>query len=313
MYQATTLPREWCSLGEVLRQEPHALRPIFEKYTDEQSQFLLFDDGRRIHYRIEGRGEPLLCLHGAFASLHAFDGWTNELKDDFQIIRLDMPGFGLSTLCDDDDCTMRNMVEHIKFFLDKIGIESCHVAGSSLGGWVAWELALKHPALVRKLILIDPAGYLDPASIPVPFKMARTPFFNRLVRYTFKRSIMGTFIRQVFCDPKKATDEIIDRFYELNNYDNNAAHFVRYVNTRLVDHTNLLHKINHPTLIMWGKQDGWIPLDNAYRFNLNLPNAELIVYDGAGHIPMEECPKITAADARAFLNRADDEWSENEE
>ena len=75
------------------------------------------------------------------------------------------------------------------------------------------------------------------------------------------------------------------------------------VNIKLVDNTRKLHRIEQPTLIIWGKQDNWLPLKNAYKFNLEIPNAELLIYDGAGHIPQEECPIISANDVIEFLER----------
>ena len=70
---------------------------LIEKYTTRDSRFLVFDD-TLIHYRDEGDPQafPLLLLHGAFSSLHTYNSWTKILKKDFRVIRLDMPGFGLT-------------------------------------------------------------------------------------------------------------------------------------------------------------------------------------------------------------------------
>ena len=63
-----------------------------------------------------------------------------------------------------------------------------------------------------------------------------------------------------------------------------------------------VNTIKAPTLIMWGREDAWIPLDVMERFKKDMPHARVIVYDGAGHVPMEEIPEITAKDADDFLS-----------
>lgn len=278
------------------------VRVIYEKYLTPSSKFM-YINGQRVHYRIEGRGEPLLLLHGAFASLHTFDAWTNILKKHFRVIRLDMPGFGLSGPKIDDNYAMAVNCDFIATFLEILEIDCCHIAGSSLGGWTSWELCLRYPALFEKLVMLDPAGFIDSESIPLPFKMARTPFLNRVAKYTIRKTVLEVFMKQVFVDTSKVTEVLIDRYYDLNNLPGNAEAFVRMVNIKLIDNTHKLHRIEQPTLIIWGKQDRWLPLKNAYKFNIEIPKAELIIYDGAGHIPQEECPIISANDTIEFLKR----------
>jgi pimeloyl-ACP methyl ester carboxylesterase len=69
--------------------------------------------------------------------------------------------------------------------------------------------------------------------------------------------------------------------------------------------TNRLQEISCPTLIQWGAHDEWIPVTDADFFVENIPNARVIIYDDAGHVPMEEIPEQTSRDAVNFLNTAD--------
>ncbi len=185
-----------------------------------------------------------------------------------------------------------------------LGAETCSIAGSSFGGWLAWEYARKYPKQVEKLILIDAAGYLDMREIPLPFRMARTPFVNKIAKFAMRKSVLEVFVKQVYGDASRITPELIDRYYDLFSREGNPEAFFALVNGRFKDNTRHLKKILQPTLIQWGERDTWLPLDNAYRFLADIPHAELIIYEDIGHVPMEEVPVITARDAQTFLKEA---------
>ncbi|GAB4329556.1 MAG: alpha/beta hydrolase [Flammeovirgaceae bacterium] len=273
---------------------------MLEKYTNEHSRFLVI--GRNlVHYRIEGEGFPLLLLHGAFSSLHTFDEWTKQLAHHFQIIRLDLPGFGLTGAIAENKYSIQHIVQFIHKFLNTLKIKELHIAGNSLGGWLGWEYALLHPDRVKKLVLIDSAGFLDLKSVPVPFRMARTPFMNKVVKYAISKNILEGFVKEVYYNKSKVNTELVNRYYELFSREGNPEAFFKFVNQHFIDNTRLLKNINQPTLILWGKEDKWIPVENAYRFHQKIPHNEMIIYEQTGHVPMEEIPIDTAHDVKAFL------------
>ncbi|MCS6834060.1 MAG: alpha/beta hydrolase, partial [Flammeovirgaceae bacterium] len=184
---------------------------LLEKYTNEHSRFLVI--GRNlVHYRVEGEGFPILLIHGAFSSLHTFDEWTKELSQTYKVIRLDLPGFGLTGPLAENKYSIQHTVQFIHKFLNILRIEELHVAGNSLGGWLAWEYALLHPDRVKKLILIDSAGFLDLRSIPAPFRMARTPFVNRVVKYAISKSMLEEFVKEVYYNKSKVSVELVNRY-----------------------------------------------------------------------------------------------------
>lgn len=271
-----------------------------QKYTNSQSRFLVIDNAL-VHYRDEGEGPVVLLLHGAFSSLHTFDGWAETLKKDFRVLRLDLPGFGLSGASNDHTYGIEKYVNWIHRFLEMMGAESCSIAGSSFGGWLAWEYTRKYPQQVEKMILIGAAGYLDLKEIPLPFRMARTPFVNKIAKFVIRKSVLEVFVRQVYGDPSRITPALIDRYYDLFSREGNPEAFFALVNGRFKDNTRHLKKLMQPTLIQWGERDSWLPLDNAYRFLADIPHAELIIYEDIGHVPMEEVPQISVRDARKFL------------
>jgi len=279
-----------------------AIRKEFlEKYTNKHSRFIVVD-GKMIHYRDEGSGQPLLLVHGAFSSLHTFNEWTNILKNHYRIIRLDIPGFGLSDAPDwKTPFGVDNLVNYLINFLKTLEIEKCHIAGSSLGGWIAWESVLKKPKMFDKLVLLSSAGFMDSRSIPTPFLMARTPFADKIAQFAIKKNLVELFLKQVFVNQKRITDELVDRYYDLFAREGNPEAFFRLVNGKFKDDTLKLKKIKNETLIIWGEQDKWVPMNNAFKFKDSIPNSDLVIYDDLGHIPMEEAPDATAEDILEFL------------
>lgn len=278
-------------------------RDLIQKYTTRDSRFLVFDD-TLIHYREEGDREafPLLLLHGAFSSLHTYNGWVKELKKDFRIIRIDMPGFGLTG--PNQRGEVHGMVMYkrcVLTILDRLKIEKCHIAGSSLGGWVSWEFAADYPERVGKVILIGAAGFLEQKNIPLPFKMARTPFASKVARFAVTRKMLEQFIYQVYFDKNKVSEALIDRYYDLFTQEGNLKVFFEMANAKVQEATDKLREITAETLLMWGKHDSWIPVENVYRFHRRLQHSSILIYEDCGHLPMEELPRQSAADVREFL------------
>ena len=271
------------------------------KYTNEHSRFLVMNNNHLLHYRDEGTGYPVLCLHGAFSSLHTFNSWAKRLTPHFRIIRFDMPGFGLTGAIPENDYTIGQYLHYIDEFLTIMHIDKCHVVGSSLGGWMAWEYALARPERVDKLMLIDSAGFLDIKSVPTPFMLARIPLAGNVMKIAARRDLIELFLHQVYFHQEKITEKLVDRYFDLFTRPGNQEAFYALVNQRFKDNTHYLRRITQPTLVMWGEQDKWLPVENAHRFLNLIPHSEGIIYQNAGHIPMEEIPSQTAVDAIAFL------------
>ncbi|HNI44305.1 MAG: alpha/beta hydrolase [Chitinophagales bacterium] len=277
-----------------------ALTELIHKYTNDASRFMVID-GMLVHYRDEGRGFPILMVHGAFSSLHTFDGWAKHLKQYYRVIRLDLPGFGLTGPNPENNYSIPNHIRIVNILLNRLGVHACNVIGSSLGGWLSWEFALRYPERVQKMVLIDSAGFLDQKTIPVPFRMARTPFADKVVKYVIQKPILEQFLRQVYFDQSKITPSLIDRYYDLFTREGNPEAFLKLVNDKHKDNTRHLKQIETPTLVMWGTEDRWVPVEYAYKFKQELPNAKLVLYKNVGHIPMEEVPSITIKETANFL------------
>lgn len=268
-------------------------------YAGGASRFLELD-AATVHYRDEGAGAALVLLHGTASSLHTWDGWTRELKDDFRLVRLDLPGFGLTGPFHHRDYRSERYLELLDAFLDRLGVESCSVAGNSLGGHFAWRYALHRPERVAKLLLIDSSGYPGmPGSGTL--ELARVPVLKNLLLRITPRFLFTRALHEVYADDSKVVPELVDRHFRLTLREGNRRALMDRMAVRQDGDEARLGELWQPTLVMWGGQDPWIPVEWAHRFAADLPNAEVVVYPEAGHVPMEEIPGPTAQDARAFL------------
>lgn len=271
-----------------------------KQYTNEHSKFMKID-GMDVHYSDKGQGFPLVLIHGISSSLNTWDGWEDQLQGDFRIIRLDLPGFGLTGPNPEQDYSIDFYVSFMKSFLNKLEIESCYMAGSSLGGYITWNVAATHPDLIEKMILVDAAGYpFTPDTTPFVFKLAQSPIAPYFKNVT-PRFLLAQVINGVYGDESKVNDEVIDRYYYHALREGNRDAFLDLVQNLEFTQYEKLKTISTPALIMWGELDTWVDPKLAARFNEDLPNSELIMYPGVGHIPMEEIPEQTAQDAKQYL------------
>ena len=277
---------------------------IIEEYADAQSQFITIQ-GIKVHYKSEGKGVPLVLIHGTSSSLHTWDGWTKELKSNFRVIRMDLPAFGLTGPAWNGEYTTEKYVQFIKDFLDQLGIDTCYMAGNSFGGHLTWRFAQKYPKRVLKMILISASGYPISKPLPITFRIVKFPLINSIFRYFTPKFIIKKNLEEVFGDDTKISNAMINRYYKLLLREGNRMAFIDRV--ELLAENDLEYKrigsITIPTLIQWGDKDFWVPLSDGRKFDNDLPDSTLIIYNGVGHIAMEEIPKQTALDVYDFLKK----------
>ncbi len=258
--------------------------------------------GMNVHYRVTGTGEPLVLLHGTGSSLHTWEGWTKELSDQYQVISLDLPGFGFTGKHFANDYSIKAYTDFLDIFLDKLGVTKINLAGNSLGGHIAWQYALDHSNRVKKLILVNASGFQkDEADVTLAFRLANIPVVNKLMLRVTPKSLVESSLEETYYNDNKVTEALVNRFHSLQLRRGNRQAFIDKSSFEYADRSKDLKDINCPTLIQWGKYDEWLPVDWAKNFEAAIPNARVIIYDQAGHVPMEELPDETARDVRLFL------------
>jgi pimeloyl-ACP methyl ester carboxylesterase len=284
------------------------VKTIEEKYTNSESKFIEVDN-MRVHYRDEGTGPVVVLLHGMLSSLHTWDGWTEVLKANYRVVRLDIPGFGLTGPAPKGYIySGRNVVKSLNTIFDKMGLTKFSLAGSSLGGYFAWEYSLVYPARVENLILIDPAGY--PQEVPGPIKLLTAPVIGPLATVITPKFLISHYLKQVYGDPSKMSQDTTDRYYNIlmregNRQSSKEILTVMKANSNNPNVTRYIAKLNTmsvPVLVMWGDKDIWVPTSILENWKADLPRAEYVVFKGAGHVPMEEIPVETVTAAIKFMS-----------
>lgn len=278
------------------------LEDLKKKYTTASSKFLELD-GMQVHYRVEGEGKPVVLIHGTGAALQTWDGWTDSLvKNNYKVIRLDMPAFGLTGPRKDNDYSIKTYVDFLDRLLHQIGVDTFAIAGNSLGGEIAWRYALAHPTKVSKLILVDPAGFYskEKGNGAIVFKLAKIKWFANLMSQMDTKIIVNQTLKDVYEDDTKITDAQKQLYYDMSMREGNRESFSIRVQQIGNEPVPDISAITTPTLIQWGRQD--ILLDISLMENFKkIPNNKVEIYENCGHSPQEEIPAKSVTDVMIFL------------
>jgi pimeloyl-ACP methyl ester carboxylesterase len=278
------------------------------QYGQPPSQFIALPNGQSVHVRDEGpRGAPaILLIHGSNASLHTWQGWVDDLKKDYRVVRYDQPGHGLTGAQVKSDYSTEAFRDTGAAVMNRLGISRYIVAGNSMGGWVAWNIALKYPKRVAGLVLIDASGApeAEPTRLPIGFQLAQSAAVRPILEVFTPRIIIQQSLEQSVGDPSKITPEMVDLYWKLLRHPGNReATVARGDYPRKPADAMAFAGLTMPSLILWGKKDTLIPLANAIWFSRQLPNDTLVTYDDLAHLPMEEDPARTVADLRGWLEK----------
>jgi len=278
---------------------------VKEKYVLPNSKFINWN-GTEIHYTESGSGFPILMIHGFGGSNRDFILLDSMVHDKYRVIRVDLPGFGLSDFpkqTEENPDYIKVYDDYFTFLLDTLHLDSCYVMGNSLGGLMSWNLAVKHPSVVKKLILFNSAGY-DMAEV---IKSANAKVFKYgIVQLLLQKGIPKFFtkrgMQRVFYNKSLLT---VDREQRINDFWNRKGNMQQILNMASSDKfldQNLIKQIACPTLIVWGKQDKVVNPKYAARFHSDIMKSRVIMYDSCGHVPMLERPLDVKRDVLKFLN-----------
>ncbi len=281
-----------------------SVEDLKKEYTNEHSKFLEIDE-MQVHYRDEGKGFPIVLVHGTGASLHTWDAWTKELTKTNRVIRMDLPAFGITGPNTNADYSIKSYTNFLQKFLKNFNVDKFHLAGNSLGGNIAWNYAAENPEKIEKLILVDASGLPTNKPQPAIFKMAKTPVLSSLFLYVTPKIFIKKNMEEVYADDSKITDALVTRYHKMALRVGNRQAFLDRANMdfKLGAKANLekLKNIQTPTLLLWGAQDNWIPLNNGKRMDSIMQNSKLEVLKNSGHVPMEENPKESLLILKEFL------------
>lgn len=281
------------------------------KYASPASQFITLEPGLTVHVRDEGKrdGPALLLIHGSNSSLHTWEPWVARLGAEYRLISLDLTGHGLTGPHPRHDYSVEATVGVVDGVMSRLGIDRFAIAGNSMGGWVTWNYTLTHPEKISAMILVDSSGAPDAraTALPLGFRLAQMAAFRPLLEIITPRGLVEKSLQQSVSVQSVVTPASVDRYWELLRYPGNreaTGERQRGYPRRKPASEAEMKRIAAPTLILWGERDTLTPVAGARWFGRTIKGAKTIVYPEIGHLPMEEDPDRSAADADAFLKAA---------
>ena len=259
--------------------------------------------GVKVHYQDTGVSKnsvPILFLHGFGSSLQTWDNWSDALKDEYRVISVDLPGFGLTGEDPSGIYTDARSVEVLEAFLKELQIPKVVLVGNSMGGKFAWQFAARYPDQVSKLVLISPDGYASPG---IEYgKKTEVPAIAELYRYFFSKTFLAMNLKPAYANSKTLNDSLVNRYYDLMLAPGvRGAILARMQQTVLQDPVPSLATIKAPTLLIWGEKDAFIPIANSNDYLKVMPNAKRVSLPNIGHLPQEEQPAVGLAALKEFL------------
>lgn len=242
----------------------------------------------KIHYNESGKGDAVIMLHGGGPGA---TGWSNYFKnigpfaEKYRTILMDQPGFGATDSISIKE-EPRDLVHAraVKDLIDDLGIDKVTMIGNSMGGASSMRFAIEYPDRINKLVLMGAAGGgisitqpLPQEGIKIMFGLYRNPNMEGL-----KRMI------QVFVyDSSFMTDELVEQRYSaMMEHPEHLENFMESMtppSPGLTDLSSRLNEIKAKTLIIWGRDDRFVPLDHGLKFLWGIPDSQLHIFSKCGH------------------------------
>jgi pimeloyl-ACP methyl ester carboxylesterase len=262
-------------------------------------------DGVSLHYEQDGLGRPLIFLHGIPTDYLLWRNITPALTYGNTIYNLDLMGFGLSEKPANQTYSLDTYVGQLSKLIANFHLDNPILVGHEIGGVIATLYTLRNPGKVRKLIIMDAPLYS--AAPPLVVRLLRTRLVGDLFTgdWFLKRILRGGMIK-----PELMTDAIVNDYLKPYHEDPGARSAllkcVRELNLRPVLENEVqanLGKIQIPTLIVWGADDPYVPLDFAKKLKDEIPNSELYVVLRSGHYVQEERGEDVRAALKEFIDK----------
>ncbi len=244
--------------------------------------------------------EPLVLLHGFGGDKDNWAMYAPEIVGNYRLIAPDLPGFGENVRDLDRDYDMATQAARVRDFLDAMGIEKCHIGGNSMGGFVSLRFALDYPERLLSMTLFNNAGVVgaNESELQKEAQAGKNPLeihspddVKRMLAFVAHKpmKVPGQF-RKIFYEDFAVHRELLDKIFWTLVEDGT----VKPLNDQL-------DQVKAPTLIIWGRHDQLIDVSCVNVLENGIPNAESVVFEDVGHVPMIENPKGTAKRHLEFL------------
>jgi pimeloyl-ACP methyl ester carboxylesterase len=254
---------------------------------------LLDVEGRKVDLRRAGSGDPFLYLHSSIGEFWMPE-FLDNIKSRMEVICPAQPGFGESSGLEEID-DIEDLAFHYSDLLAVLGGGTVHLAGSSLGGWIAAEIAVRWPERVRALVLIDPVGiWVDDYPIAPMWGLERDELPALL--FSEPDHPIAEMMRSIDLD-NPPPEEVLLPFIMSQTATAKIGWDPYLHNPKLA---RRLHRISCPTLVIWGELDRLVPLEYGKRYAELIPGAEFRTVP-AGHMSALENPEAVSRLIDEFL------------
>jgi pimeloyl-ACP methyl ester carboxylesterase len=271
----------------------------------------IFDyHGVKINYYEAGQGPPIILLHGFGASAYSWRFLGPALAMDHRVLTIDLKGYGLSAKPEDGTYAISDQADMVAEFIRARDLHNLIIMGHSLGGGVTLMTYFKvredHPARIRKLVLIDSAGYIQ--KMPWFIWLAKAPVLGSVGSQLISPRFAATrVLRKCYYHKDRITDEQIDTYAYYGSLP--GAREALFATARQIVPedieavTTRYRTISVPVLIIWGAEDEVVPLSVGQSFKQDIPGSELVILPECGHMPLEEESQETNRLITQFLKK----------
>lgn len=260
-----------------------------------------------LHLEVYGNGDPILCLHGLGASMFSWRHFIAPFSQNNKLILIDFKGCGKSPKPRDSHYSTEEKADEIYKLIIEENLTNLTLIGNSLGGAVALILAIRlgkqEPHRLSKLVLIGSAG--DKNYLPPHLKLIRSILGAPIIYLSPSKLAAKMVLRKCYYDKEKITSKEIAA-YAIPIASPGGRHALLQTARQCIpaNADELVAKVKTitvPTFILWGREDGIIPLKVGELLHQAIPNSTLEVIERCGHIPQEEKPDETIARISRFL------------
>jgi pimeloyl-ACP methyl ester carboxylesterase len=273
---------------------------------DLPGQFIKLSDGY-VHFELSGpeKGPLVVLIHGITSYYFLWDDLCQSLlREGFKVLRYDLYGRGFSDRPDvnyNEQLFVRQLLELLSALEIK---EPVDLVGSTMGGAIAVIIAANNPEKVKKIVLINPAGY--PSNFPLAGRIVRLPVVGDYLTYAFGNVLIRNSLRGYFYKLYR-----FPQFFEKYNEQSKYIGFKRAILSTLRNFNLDDQKTSYETvgkqkrqvMLIWGMEDKIYPLGNSEKVRATIPDTEFYALDGTGHIPNYEAPERVNPIIVEFLKR----------
>jgi pimeloyl-ACP methyl ester carboxylesterase len=278
---------------------------IEKEYATADSRFTTID-GVKLHYKDQGHGPAVLLIHGSVGDTIDWDGWVKVLSPTYRVIRIDLPGFGLSGEIANGNYSIDRDLSLIDGLMDMLGAEKFAIVGVSYGGPVAFRYAATRTERITALIIMNSAG-VEMGKQVVDKKTGKGQFYAKLSSDApITQSFMEAALARSFADPARIPPGMMQRKLDMMNVINRGVEGQTMVKQYVRgDPERVLSHVRAPTLVLWGGAERSLSLSTADRFADALTHAKKVIkviVPGGDHFMHVELPRETASIAREFFD-----------